>query len=231
MEANEVKQDLVVIYLKNVQPSNSHGTADYDRAIIRQWLNDNSPNDEWQLIISAIMPRTETWREHMDEIYESCMGYKHVAVIIGAGCHSTKYLLDRLRAYVERPSYLTTLAVYDKIKLQTAVMVPLPPVTLNLHAIRSCYTSNQLNDLTSDTATIKRLPNGVIELGYTETLSIEIEHRPESLDEKFNSLMFGGLSGLAAYWDITPIYIDPPERPAPVDRSADSAMETCDSEE
>lgn len=218
----EVKQELVVVYLKNELPNNVRDTIEYDRCMVRKWMTNCSSSTNWNLIIKPIMPYAKTWREHMDEIFEEVKDHKYFIVIVGIGCHSTKYFVDRISTHVESPAHLTLLGICDKINLQHLVMVPKPAVTLNLKAIRNCYTSNELNRLTTDCASVKRTPNGLIELGYIEQLNVEIEHRPATLDEKFNALMFGGLSNLTPYWDITPIYIDPVETP-PVDRS--DAME------
>lgn len=230
MEENEVKQDLVVIYLKNELPRDVNNTLDYDRCIVRKWMTINSPATNWMLAVKPIMPWAGTWREHMDKIFEEHKDYKYFIIIVSIGCHSTKYLVDKFAAHVDNPAHLTLLGICDKINLQQLVLVPIPAATVNLQAIRNCYTSNELNELMHGSKYVKRTPNGLIELGYVEELFVEIEHRPESLDEKFNSLMFGGLSNLTPYWDISPIYIDPPPE-EPVDRSEDMAEVEVDSEE
>lgn len=222
------KNDTAIIYLKSDSYSEVSRNRHIDRAVIGNWTRDNSHIRDYDLIITSIMDGNKTYHEAMDNILEMVKGHKNFILIINVGCHATKYVYDKLLAQVESPACVTLLGVLEYINLQQAMLVEKLPITISLNAVRRCFTANQLNDIMTDAARIKTQPNGIIEYSYASKINVEVERRPESLDEKFNTIMQGGLSNLTPYWDITPIYIDPiPVTPNPeIDQALDGDKES-----
>lgn len=223
-----IKHDLAIIYLKSCSYDHVQQTKQMDRSVIRKWIRDNSTVDNYDLLITSILDRSKPYKEVMDGILEEVKDHKYYILITNLGCHATKYIHDKLLESVESPTCVTLLAVTDYVILRQALMRELPPMTISHNAIRRCMTSNQLETLMDGCAKIKTQPNGIVELSYVSVMNVEIERRPESLDEKFNTIMQGGLSNLVPYWDLTPIYIDPvPVKANPeVDQSLESMGES-----
>ena len=208
--------ELAIIYLKGTDRNSMYRTREMDRALIRKWLRDNSHVDKYDLVVTTILDGAKPYREVMDEVLETVKDHKYYIFITDVGCHATKYFYDQLLTKVEKASCVTLLTVVDIVNIRNMVFQELPPITIKLDSIRRCITANQLDDVMDGAARIITRPNGMVELSYTSTINVEIEHRPETLDEKFNTIMQGGLSLLVPYWDVTPVYIDPvPVQPRP----------------
>lgn len=228
-QSTKPKHELAIVYLKSTDRNSMYGTRETDRALIRKWLRENSHVDNYDLMITTILDASRPYREVMDELLESIKDHKYFIFITQVGCHATKYFYEQLLATAEKTSCVTLLTVVDSVNIRSAAFQELPPITIKLDSIRRCMTANQLDDVMDGAARIVTRPNGMIELSYVSAINVEIERRPETLDEKFNTIMQGGLSNLVPYWDVTPVYIDPiPVKPNPeVDQSLESASETA----
>lgn len=229
MEQVEVKNETVVIYLKNSDWSDMHSVGHIDHAMIRKWVRENTPVEKYDMVIRPIYSSGKVYKEAMDEVLDIVKDHKYFVLIIAVGCHATQYIYDRLLEKVESPSCISLHTVSDYINITPAVLVPKEPITITLDSIRRCITQNQLQSAMEGSAHVRTMPTGINQLSYASSIIVKIERRPETLEEKFNTVMGGALSNLTPYWDITPHYIDVKEtEPTPID---ESLMAASDSEE